>query len=96
MTAHLSKAISAIFVSLAVSACGPAATCSSEKEAAEYLAKLSADVQSATTNSKLSIEQLKLLTRDVDTAGTRYSVKKSPAEFCRDLDQVRQDYGLSR
>lgn len=96
MRAHLSKVIGAVSLSLVLSACGPSTICSSEKEAAEYLAKLSADVQSATTSNKLDMEQLKLLTRDVDTAGTRYSAKKDPAEFCKDLEQVRQDYGLAR
>jgi hypothetical protein len=96
MRAHLSKAIGAVSLSLVLAACGQSAICSSEKEAAEYLAKLAADVQSATTGNKLSMDQLKLLTRDVDTAGTRYTAKKDPAEFCKDLEKVREDYGLAR
>lgn len=63
MRANLSKLIGAVSLSLVLSACSPSATCSNETEAAEYLAKLSADVQSATTSNKLSMDQLKLWTR---------------------------------
>jgi hypothetical protein len=88
------RLIVAVLAAGTLAACGPSASCSSEKEAAAVLAKLSADVQEATLKNKLSMTKLRELTIRVDTAGSHYSAKKDHAQFCKDLEELRSDFGL--
>lgn len=83
-----------VLVAATLSACGPSAACSNDKQAAELLAKFSADVQSASLKNEITMDELKQITIRVDTAGSHYSARKNPTEFCNDINAIRKDFGL--
>lgn len=88
------RSIAALVLAAGLAACGQQPSCTTDKQAAEHLAKFSADVQAASLSNKLSMEKLKELTIRVDTAGSHYSARKNPVEFCKDIDAIRKDFDL--
>lgn len=94
MPAYRSCAFTCVLLAASLGACGPAPTCANDKQAADFLAKFSADVQAASLENKITMEQLEMLTIRVDTAGSHYSARKNPTEFCNDINAIRTDFGL--
>ncbi len=84
----------AVSLALGLSACGQSPTCANEKQAAELLAKFSADVQAGSLKNTITMDKLKQITIRVDTAGSHYSARKDHAEFCNDINAIRKDFGL--
>lgn len=89
------RALPIVFAgAMALAACGEPTQCLNQKQVAVNLAKLSADVQSATLKNKINMKQLRELTIRVDTAGSHYSAAKNANQYCKDMDAIRADFGL--
>lgn len=82
----------AIALAIALDACSQQVNCTTDEQAADHLAKFAADVQSASLRNKLSSEKLKELSIRLDTAGSHYSARKDPIEFCKDIDAISKDF----
>ena len=91
---HVRALVVSAMVSCVLGACGQTQTCTTGKDAAELLAKFSADVQAASLKNEITMVELKQLTIRVDTAGSHYSARKNHAEFCNDINAIRKDFGL--
>jgi hypothetical protein len=74
---------------------GGSAGCSSDDDAKGKALALSADMQAAAQQNKMTIEQLSETTRSINAAATAYTAANDRGAYCEALDKIRGDMKLA-